>query len=382
MPDKKSKLSPEHVKLQAILENAVDAIITIDEHGIIESVNPATKSLFDYTADELLGKNVAMLMPSPYQESHDEYLKNYIDSGVPKIIGIGREVVGKRKDGSMFPIHLAVSEVCFDGRRMFTGIVRDISDLKEAERKLENLNEKLEERVRLRSQELFEAQEELVAKEKLAALGQISGGIAHEIRNPLHAVRTSAYYLLNAESASEAKKKEHLARIDRQVVLIDNVIKALTDVANLPEPELTTVPAAAILTQVVDEVVMPEGIRVQLQISEEDAQVLVDQNQIPIVFRNLLRNARDAMPKGGTLTIAVHREGDKVAISVSDTGVGIAEADLKQILKPLYSTKQRGMGLGLAICKAIVEKNGGRLLIDSELGSGSKFTVELDANAN
>ena len=380
MSDENPTLSAEHLKLQAILENAVDAIISIDERGIIESVNPATETLFLYSTDELLGQNVRVLMPAPYRQEHDGYLENYLRSGLRTIIGIGREVVGQRKDGSTFPMHLAVSEITYDGRRIFTGIVRDITDLKEAEKKLEQLNNELEDRVRQRTEQLEQALSELVSKEKLAALGQVSGGIAHEIRNPLNAVKSSAYYLLNAQSASEEKKKEHLERIDRQVMLIDNVITALSDVARLPEPEVSAVPADSILAKVIREVSMPEGISLQLDVPADLAHVMADENQIPIVFRNLLRNARDAMPEGGTITVAARQTGNRITISVRDTGIGIAPAELTRILEPLYSTKARGMGLGLAICKAIVEKNGGQLMIESELGKGSSFTVELDAS--
>jgi len=374
--------SPDHLKLQAILENAVDAIISIDEHGIIESANPATENLFQYAPHELLGQNVRILMPAPYQEEHDQYLANYLSSGIRKIIGNGREVTGKRQDGSTFPMHLAVSEIKFEGRRLFTGIVRDITGLKNAERQLEQLNNELEQRVRQRTEQLRDTQAELVAKEKLATLGRVSGGIAHEIRNPLNAVKTSAYYLLNAKGASEAKRKEHLERIDRQVTLIDNVITALSEVARIPDPLFRPLPAESILHQIIRDVTMPPNISVELQLPAETSAVMADEYQIPIVFRNLLRNARDAMPQGGKITIAAERRGGKVAITVSDTGTGIAQADLARILEPLYSTKARGMGLGLAICKAIVDKNGGEMQIESEVGKGSRFTIELEAAAD
>ncbi len=377
MPDKEQSPTPEFLKLQAILENAVDAIITIDEQGVIESANPATEKIFQYSVGELLGQNVNVLMPTPDRELHDGYLANYRSSGIRKIIGIGREVVGQRKDGSTFPLHLAVSEITFGGRKVFTGIVRDISDVKEVERKLAELNCELEQRVHRRTEQLHRTQEELVNKEKLATLGQVSGGIAHEIRNPLNAVKTSAYYLLNAKSISEQKRKEHLERIDRQVTLIDNVITVLSDVAKLPDPSVSALATREILEEVIGQVSLPPEISVDLRIPDEEEAIVADRNQIPIVFKNLLRNARDAMPGGGTIIISTARAGDHLAITVRDTGVGIATEELARILEPLYSTKARGMGLGLAICKSIVEKNGGRLKIASELGKGSEFTVEL-----
>lgn len=372
--------SNKQSRLEAILNNAVDAIITIDEQGLVESANPATESLFGYEAAEIVGRNVNMLMPSPYHEEHDGYVRNYVEGGPRKIIGIGREVTGRRKDGSVFPMHLAVSEFHDDGRRLFTGIVRDISDLKEAESRLRDLNDDLEVLVRDRTQELRLAQAELVKKEKLATLGQVSGGIAHEIRNPLNAVKTSIYYLSNARTPTPEKTNEHLDRIDRQVTLIDNVVTALSDVAKLPDPNRTPLDLTTALPQIARAVGLPPNIEVQWQFDDGLPHVIVDEFQIPIVFKNLIRNARDAMQDGGgTITIEATAEGEHVDISVADTGVGIAPDQLQKIMEPLYSTKARGMGLGLAITRAIVKKNSGQLTVESTEGEGSKFTVRLDA---
>ncbi len=339
--------------LEAIYDSAVDSIITIDEQGIIETVNRATENMFGYSPDEIRGQNISMLMPKPYHLEHDSYLKNYLTSGQAKIIGIGREVFARRKDGSIFPMHLAVSEVCVGDHRIFVGFIRDLSNLKQveeqramlgriiedslnevyifdaqtlqfiqvnrgarenlgysleelhaltpvdlkpdfdretframlgplvtgkidkldfstvhrrrngtdyevdvnlqvstylskavfvaivldvterrkAERKVqqqrETMQAELERLVETRTDELRRAQAKLVLGEKFSTLGKVSGGIAHEIRNPLNAVKTSAYFLLNAKNLSPEKIQEHLERIDRQVTMIDNVITAL-----------------------------------------------------------------------------------------------------------------------------------------------------------
>ncbi|MDB4380180.1 PAS domain S-box protein, partial [Mariniblastus sp.] len=147
-------------QLAAILDNAVDAIITINERGIMVAVNPGTENMFGFSKSDMLGNNVNMLMPAPYHENHDDYLSHYLASGVRKIIGVGREVVGRRKDGSVFPIHLAVTEIHIENERLFTGIIRDISDVKAVEKKL-------------------------VQNERLAAIGQMMAGLAHESRNAL-----------------------------------------------------------------------------------------------------------------------------------------------------------------------------------------------------
>lgn len=376
------KLTADHQRLLAIINTAIDAIITIDERGVVQTVNPATKRLFLYDDSEVVGQNVSMLMPSPFREEHDAYMKSYVDSGVAKIIGIGREVTGKRKDGSTFPAHLAVSEIKENGNRFFTGIVRDISDLKKAEQELAELNAELEDRVAQGKAELEAAQAQLVAREKLATLGQVSGGIAHEIRNPLNAVKTSAYYLLNAKNPPTEKRKEHLERIDRQVMMIDNVVTALSDVAKLPDARMAEVCCSEMLSTVIQDVTLPNGVSVALDLPKEFPRALADGLQIPIVFRNLLRNARDAMPDGGVITIRGETTADSLLLHVDDTGEGIESAQLEKILEPLYSTKARGMGLGLAICKAILEKNGGELHIESQPGKGSRFTVELATEEN
>lgn len=371
----------EHNMLRAILQNAVDAIVTIDARGIVASANPATERLFQYSETEIVGKNVSILMPSPFRESHDDYLANYLATGEAKIIGIGREVVGQRKDGTTFPMHLAVSETTAGEDRMFTGIVRDISDVKHAEQELARLNEELEVRVAQRTAELEAVQAELLAKEALATLGQVSGSIAHEIRNPLNAIKTSSYYLLNAKNATEEKQREYLERIDRQVTIIDNVITALSDVAKMPEAKKVPIHCRDLVESVVSQVALPPEITVQITIPMEVPPILADQHQIPLVFQNLIRNARDAMSSGGRITVTAAHSNDRVTVRVADTGSGIENAIIGRIMEPLFSTKARGMGLGLSICKAIVEKNDGDITVESEVGEGSTFTVTLKASS-
>jgi two-component system, LuxR family, sensor kinase FixL len=289
--------------LAAILSTAVDAIIVINSRGTIQSVNQATSRLFGYSDGEMLGNNVRMLMPSPYHEEHDGYLERYHRTGRAKIIGVGREVTGKRKDDSTFPMHLAVSEVVLGDNKLFAGIVRDTSDLRAVQRQLIDANEQLEQRVRQRTEELKAAQADLIKAEKMATLGQVSGGIAHEIRNPLNAIRTSAYYLRSARALSPEKMQEHLERIDRQVTLIDSVITALSDIARLPEPNAVSCDVNALIRQVISTVSIPDNITIENKLTSDLSKATIDPNQIAIVFRNLLRNARDAMPNGGTILL-------------------------------------------------------------------------------
>lgn len=216
--------------------------------------------------------------------------------------------------------------------------------------------------------------------ERLIAIGQVAGGIAHELRNPLNVVKTSIYYLVNARQPPPEKVRQHLERIERQVELADRVITALSDFARLPLPELHPQCVEKCLKEVLELNTMPDEIAVKLDLPPDLPAVLGDARQLQIVFGNLVRNARDAMlPQGGTLTITARPVDDDVAITVADTGKGIPRENLERILEPLYSTKARGLGLGLAITRSIIDKHSGRFHVASEVGTGSQFTVRLPA---
>jgi signal transduction histidine kinase len=215
--------------------------------------------------------------------------------------------------------------------------------------------------------------------ERLATIGAISGGIAHELRNPLNVVKTSIFYLLNAKNASPEKVKTHLERIERQVGVADRVITALNDFARLPFPKIESIEVGRCLSEVLELNPLPGRIAVQQSIEPSNLAVLGDHAQLHIVFGNLIRNARDAMPDGGKLQITARCEGDVATVTVEDSGVGISAQDLPHILEPLYSTKARGIGLGLSITNDIIKRHNGKLTVSSEPGVGSTFTVHLSA---
>jgi signal transduction histidine kinase len=215
--------------------------------------------------------------------------------------------------------------------------------------------------------------------ERLATIGAISGGIAHELRNPLNVVKTSIFYLTNAKNASPEKIKTHLERIERQVGVADRVITALNDFARLPFPRIEPIELVGCLSEVFELNPLPARIAVQQSINPPDIAVLGDRAQLHIVLGNLIRNARDAMPEGGKLQITASRHGDVVTLAVEDSGIGISAQDLPHILEPLYSTKAKGIGLGLSITNDIIKRHNGKLTIASEPGVGSTFTVHLSA---
>jgi two-component system, NtrC family, sensor kinase len=215
--------------------------------------------------------------------------------------------------------------------------------------------------------------------ERLAAIGQVAGGVAHELRNPLNVVKTSVYYLLNARNPTLEKKAEHLKRIEKHVVLADGVITALSNFARLPVPNLLPFPVERCIQEALETNPMPGVIQVTVDCPPSLAPVSADIDQIRIVFANLIRNAGEAMPNGGRLSIAGTSEKEAVAVAFTDTGVGIPTDQISRVMEPLYSTKARGLGLGLSIARSIVEKNGGTVRVASQPGRGSTFTVTLKA---
>jgi signal transduction histidine kinase len=219
----------------------------------------------------------------------------------------------------------------------------------------------------------------LQRSERLATIGQVAGGVAHELRNPLNVVKTSVYYLLNARNPTPEKKTEHLQRVEKHVVLADGVITALSNFAKMPVPNLAPFPVGQCLLEALDTNPVPEQVQVTMDCPPFLPPVLADADQVRIVFANLIRNAKEAMPQGGRLTITARPEGDGIATTITDTGVGIPPDQLGHIMEPLYSTKAKGLGLGLSMARAILEKNKGQLQVSSEVGRGSTFTVLLKA---
>lgn len=228
-------------------------------------------------------------------------------------------------------------------------------------------------------QDAYEAasNDRLMQVERLAALGRVAGGVAHELRNPLNVMRTSVYFLRNAKNVSPEKIAEHLERIERQVALSDSVITALSEFAKLSLPNLQPMSVIECVKKSASLDLCPENVELVLQLPDDLPCALADDKQLAIVFDNLIRNACEAMPTGGRLTLAARHVQDRVEVSVTDTGCGIAPEELPHIREPFRSTKPRGIGLGLALSQSILEKNRSTLNVISEVGKGSTFTVML-----
>jgi len=363
-------LDDREARLNAILDTAVDGIITIDERGTIESVNPATEGIFGYSSDELLGKNVKLLMPSPYQQEHDGYLARYMRTGEARIIGIGREVEGQHKDGTRFPIDLAVSEIGVTGSRVFTGVVRDISARRQAE-----------DEARRRNAELAHAA-------RLSTIGELTSGIAHEVNQPLTAMvnfAEASLRMLRSGNTDRQKLEDALGQIATQGQRAGRIIRHMRRLARKGESERIEADVSQLVRDVlglVSREIRASHIALHVILDEGLPRVKCDRIQIEQVILNLVRNAMDTLeesaPQQRELTIHCQADGEAgVELRVEDTGEGFAADSSERMFETFFTTKADGLGMGLSISRGIIEDHGGRLWATPGPGGGAVFYVTL-----
>src|SRR5450759_148313 len=355
--------------LQSILDTVPEAMIVIDEHGNMQSFSSAAERLFGCRAAEAIGQNIKTLMPSPYRENHDGYLQRYMNTGERRIIGIGRVVVGQRKDGSTFPIELAVGEMKSGDQRFFTGFIRDLTERQQTEARLQEL------------------QSELVHISRLTAMGEMASTLAHELNQPLSAIanylRGSRRLLEGASDEKSAAMRDALDKAADQVMRAGHIIRRLRDFVARGESERRV----ESITKLVEEAsalalvgVKDLGIRVQFQFNPEIDLVIADRVQVQQVVLNLIRNAMDAMETSQTrdLIVAIApADGGQVRISVTDSGSGISPEIAEQLFQPFITTKRHGMGVGLSISRAIVEAHNGRIWVEPNPTGGTIFHFTL-----
>jgi two-component system sensor kinase FixL len=359
----------QQAHLQSILDTVPEAMIVIDERGIMSSFSSAAERLFGMTGAEAIGKNVKILMPSPYREGHDGYLHRYNTTGERRIIGIGRVVVGQRKDGSTFPMELAVGEMQSGNQRFFTGFIRDLTERQQTEARLQEL------------------QSELVHISRLTAMGEMASTLAHELNQPLSAIANylkGSRRLLDAASDDRSVTlRDALEKAADQAMRAGQIIRRLRDFVQRGESERRV----ENITKLVEEAsalalvgVKDRGIRVQFQFDPSIDQVLADRVQVQQVLLNLIRNAMDAMESSPTrdLAVSVAPEGaTHVRIGVADTGSGIDPEIAEQLFQPFVTTKRQGMGVGLSISRTIVEAHGGRIWVEPNPAGGTIFYFTL-----
>ena len=364
-------------RLESILDNIVDGLVTIDEWGVVQSFNKACEKMFGYSASEVIGKNIKMLMPTPYAENHDQYLENYHRTHRAKIIGIGREVEAKRKDGTAFPIDLSVAEVKFGTQRLFSGIIRDMS-----ERKMQD--------------------DQLRHAQKMEAVGQLTSGIAHDFNNLLTVVLGNTR-IIRKLIKMEKEPVPLLANITERLDDIDvaaqrgaDMVKRLMIFTRQRPLQKTVVHINACIkdTQGLLARALGETIEMKSFLSEGILPVHLDQDQFVNVLINMVVNARDAMPRGGTLTIETKNitldaqnasqhpdlaHGPYVVIAVADTGMGMPESVRTRIFEPFFTTKPagQGTGLGLSMIYGLIQQSNGHIQVESKIGQGTTFTIYL-----
>jgi PAS domain S-box-containing protein len=365
-------LRDSEAQMRAILGSAVDGIITINDRGIMELANPAAERIFGYRADEMIGQNVKMLMPNPYHDEHDQYIENYKRTRQPKIIGIGREVVGRRKDGSIFPLDLAVSEVQLGNRRIFTGMVRDISARKAVEEELHKAKEEAERANR--------------AKDHFLAV------LSHELRTPLTPVlATMSYVETNPDVPQELK--EELTTMRRNVEMEARLIDDLLDLTRISRGKIElhceVVDAHVSLRsalEICQSDIESKDILVSIALRAKQHHVLADPARLQQIFWNIVKNAVKFTPRGGQITLRSTNEENKLRIQISDSGIGMDSETLPRIFNAFEQGERTvtrtfgGLGLGLAIARALVDAHQGRIWAESGgTNLGATFTVELDA---
>lgn len=348
--------------LRSVLASVDDAILTINEQGVVQSANPSAVQQFGYSMDELIGENINRLMPEPYRREHDGYLANYFRTGTAKVIGIGREVEGRRRDGTLFPAELTITEFRLNTKRHFTGVMRDIT-----------------ERKRLEAQ--------FLQAQKMEAVGRLAGGVAHDFNNVLTVINGYCEFLISDHPAGDPRLEdlkairdagERAARLTQQLLAFSR--KAIIEPKLLDLNEVLN-KSAILLHRLIGEDVILSVVR-----SSTPIHVKMDPGQMDQIIMNLAVNARDAMPTGGRLTIEATTDtptGDGTArfarLTVSDTGQGIADEIKGKIFEPFFTTKGvgAGTGLGLAVVYGIVTQCGGRINVESTVGVGTTFQLLL-----
>ncbi|GAA3951270.1 PAS domain S-box protein [Pedobacter ginsengiterrae] len=391
--------------LSAIIENAIDGIITIDDKGIIEHVNPAALKLFGFEIKELVGKNVSALMPQPDKERHDGYIKNYDNTGQKRIIGIGREVIGQRKDGSTFPFRLGVSEVKFSDRKIYTGFIHDLSKHKEDEARIKSYTEELEDKIRDRTRDLVKLVAELEsAKEHVNALfikekelnqlkTRFVSMASHEFRTPLSSIQLSATLI------DKYTPKQDIENIEKHTGKIKNAVGNLTTILNdflsLEKLEAGKVEVHPTWFSIIN---FAEEIVEEMQlISKQDqhiiyehkgisAQVFLDINLLKNSVINLISNAIKYSGENTMIQFNSILKDDELLIEIKDNGIGIPETDLHNLFEPFFRAHNTGSipgtGLGLNIVKRYVRLMNGNVACESAQNIGTTITLKFPFTNN
>lgn len=364
-------LRTRETHLRSILQTIPDAMIVIDGHGIMQLFSTAAERLFGWSEHEAIGQNVSILMPEPDRTRHDGYIARYRTTNDPHIIGIGRIVTGKRRDGTTFPMHLSIGEMESGGEPYFTGFVRDLTEHQQTQARLQEL------------------QSELVHVSRLTAMGEMASALAHELNQPLAAIsnymKGSRRLLAGSSDPNTPKVESALDRAAEQALRAGQIIRRLRDFVSRGESEKRV----ESLSKLIEEAgalglagAREQNVQLRFSLDPDADLVLADRVQIQQVLVNLFRNALEAMAQSPRreLVVANTRVGDDmIEVEVSDTGSGFRDDVIPNLFQTFFTTKDTGMGVGLSISRSIIEAHGGRMWAESNAAGGATFRFTLPA---
>lgn len=371
MASAQAALQEREAHLTSVLETVPDAMIVIDSTGIMQSFSATAERLFGYRREEVIGRNVSMLMPSPYREMHDIYLQRYLATGERKVIGRGRVAVGMQRNGSTFPMELSVGEMISGGKRSFTGFIRDLTERHETQRRLQDL------------------QAELIHMSRFTAMGEMASTLAHELNQPLTAVASylngCRRLLTGPDTVQSLMLRDAIDRAAEQALRAGQIIRRLRQFVARGETERHVEDLGKLIEEASALALVgarETSVHVRYDMDPRITYVLADKIQVQQVILNLIRNAIEAMQETEMrqLTIATAlRPGGMAEISVTDTGPGIAPEIAAQLFQPFVTSKPHGMGVGLSISRTIIESHGGQLTAEPNPGGGTIFRLTLKA---
>ncbi|MEP6793439.1 MAG: PAS domain-containing sensor histidine kinase [Saprospiraceae bacterium] len=405
--------------MKSIVETAIDGIFLIDTNGIVMMVNPAAVQLFGYERDELIGQNISILMPSPYAELHNSYLHNYTSTGIKKIIGIGREIEGRHKNGNLFPARLAVSEIILNDQHYFTGIIHDHTDVENAEKKLILLNQELEEIVMERTIELQTAVNRLLdtnqllnksidrhkasesalmrsqvelkkSLEKEQELGLLKSRFmsiaSHEFKTPLSGILSSAALITRYDKPEQGPDRHrHVEKIKASVTHLNNILADFLSINRLEEgyfePLISRFSIDTLLSDLEGEMegLLKNGQKLLLRQNKQGIELTSDKNMLRNILYNLLSNAIKYSEENKTISLWVHQHDQMIAMEIKDEGMGIPEEDQKYIGSRFFRASNAmnitGTGLGLNIVNSYLTLLNGSMSFTSSSGNGTTFTI-------
>jgi PAS domain S-box-containing protein len=368
-------------RFRAISNSVMDAIILADDEGKIAYWNPAAERMFGCTREEAVEIEAkSLFVPQRFHKGLEKGMKQFRNGDLCEFFGKTVETVGLRKDGTEFPIELSGARIQISGKAYAVAIAKDITEQKRMQKKLSDYSEHLKTMVDMRTLQLRDANERLVKSERLAAIGELAGMIGHDLRNPLAGIRGATYYLKTKYAAGMADDgKKMLKTIDDCINHSDKIINDLLDYSREIRLDLTKTTPEQLVQKALSLVEVPEKIRI-MKSTQDMPTLKADTEKIVRVFINIIKNACDAMANGGCFTIKNERSQNKIVFTFVDTGPGIAKEVLNKLWTPLFTTKAKGMGFGLPICKRLVEAHGGTISMESTLGKGTTVTVTIPVN--